>query len=157
MNEEKWVQRMLDVADVISVWSKDSTRTSAIITDDKFCVVSTGFNGFPRKVNDDVPERHVRPTKYYFTEHSERNAIFTAARIGIPLDGKYLFLKWHPCSACVRAIIQSGIAKLYCSKPDFSVPHWGEDFVAADAMLKESDVEVIYLEDLNIKEFKYER
>lgn len=157
MNEKKWVKRMLDIADVISTWSKDTTQTSAIITDDKFCVLSTGFNGFPRNVKDDIPERFERPTKYYFTEHSERNAIYTAARRGIKLNGTYMFLKWHPCSACARAIIQSGISKLYCSKPDFSVPHWGVDFIAADAMLEESDVEVIYLEDLNIDGLKYER
>ena len=152
-----WPKRMMEVWDVISQWSKDSTKTAAIITDSNFCIISTGFNGFPRGIDDDVPERHERPTKYFFSEHGERNAIYTAARLGIALEGKYIFFRWYPCSACVRAMIQCGFARIYCNKPDFTIPHWGEDFVAADAMLKESPIEVIYLEDIGVEEYKYKR
>lgn len=49
----KWDARMLAVASLISGWSKDpSTGVGAVIVDPQNRVVSMGFNGFPRAVED---------------------------------------------------------------------------------------------------------
>lgn len=75
---------------------------------------SAGYNGFPRNVNDTIEYRHDRPLKYEFTEHAERNAIYNAARVGVPLSGCTLYLNWWPlpCADCARAVIQSGITSV---------------------------------------------
>src|ERR1035441_3977564 len=69
-------------------------------------------NQFPAGVNELPGERWERPAKYQFIEHAERNAIYRAARQGIPTEGLVLVCPWSACTDCARAIIQSGIVML---------------------------------------------
>ena len=105
---------------------------------------STGYNGFARGVNDDVAERHSRETgaKYFWSCHAEQNAIFNAARIGVPLKGCTIYVPWFPCVECTKGIIQSGIAELVAYAPDRPESNWALDFSIADMMLKEAGVAV---------------
>lgn len=49
----KWDSRFMDLARLVAGWSKDpSTQVGAVIVDPDKRIVSTGFNGFPRCVND---------------------------------------------------------------------------------------------------------
>ena len=74
-----WDQYFFDIVNVVKEKSKDrSTKVGAIIVGPDQGVRSTGFNGFPRGVNDNVDARHERPAKYLYTEHAERNAIYNA-------------------------------------------------------------------------------
>lgn len=103
---------------------------------------ASGYNGFPRGIDDEIPERHERPAKYSWTEHAERNAIYNAAKLGISLDGCTLYVNWFPCIDCARAIVQSGIIRLVALKPDPSDERWGAEFEFALEMLKESGTEI---------------
>ena len=103
----KWHKRFLNLAYQIASWSKDrSTQVGAVIIDSQKKPKSFGYNGFPRAVDDDIEERHDRPTKYYFVEHAERNAIYNA---DTSLEGCTMYITHFPCSSCARAIIQKGI------------------------------------------------
>ena len=78
-----WKTRWMDLTIFISQWSKDRSRKcGAIIVDDRNVLISIGWNGFPRGINDDIDARHARPAKYQWTEHAERNAIYNAAAAG---------------------------------------------------------------------------
>lgn len=130
---------------VVASKSKDrSTKVGCIIVGPDNEIRSTGYNGFPRGVNDDVDERHERPAKYQWTEHAERNAIYNAARHGTPLGGCTAHLGWFPCVDCARALIQAGIVELVCDEPDLNHPTWGKDFVTAKVLLSEGGVRVRY-------------
>jgi dCMP deaminase len=62
MMTKKWDKRFMELAKQVSTWSKDkSTGVGAVIVNDKKKVLSLGFNGFPRGVDDDVESRHERP------------------------------------------------------------------------------------------------
>ena len=50
------------------------------------------------------------------TEHAERNLIYYAARKGIALEGAILYCTDAPCEDCARAIISSGISKVFYRK-----------------------------------------
>ena len=77
-------------------------------------IVSTGYNSFPRGIDDNVAERQERPEKYFWFEHAERNAIYNAARIGVSTKGCTMFLTCDiPCADCARGIINAGIIKVY--------------------------------------------
>ena len=137
----KWDTRWLELTDHIAEWSKDKSRKiAAVIVGSRKEVLAIGYNGFPRGVEDDVPERHERPTKYLFTEHAERNAIYNAAARGIQLEGSTMYLSWFPCCDCARGIIQSGISKLVCVQPDWSEEKY--NFQQSMEMLHEAGVEV---------------
>lgn len=103
---------------MVSDWSKDnSTQVGAVVVNKDREIVATGFNGMPRGVNDDLPERHARPAKYIVMEHAERNAIYSAARRGISLKDCTIYVtskpgKFPPCSDCARGIIQAGISRV---------------------------------------------
>jgi dCMP deaminase len=98
-------------------------------------------------VNDEVENRHERPAKYKWTEHAERNAIYNAARVGIPLDGCRMYLPWFPCMECARAIIQSGILELICIKPESADAQWDADFAEVPQMLSEGGIRVRLWQD----------
>jgi len=140
-----WDSRWMELAKHIASWSKDkSTKVGAVIVNDANRVVSLGWNGFPRGVNDDVMERHDRPAKYLYTEHAERNAIYNAAAIGTVLSQCSIYLPWFPCADCARAIIQSGISTVICVKPETN-EKWDDSFKASLEMLTEAKVEIRYV------------
>lgn len=135
----------MDIARNVAEWSKDrSTKVGCVVVSPARDIRCTGYNGFPRGIHDDMDSRHERPAKYKWTEHAERNAIYTAARLGAALEGCTMYVPWFPCVDCARAIIQSGIAELVALEPDFNDERWGEDFVLAFQMLSESSVQVRY-------------
>lgn len=141
-----WDQKFLSLALQIASWSKDrSTKVASVIVGVDREIISTGYNGMCRGINDDVEERHVRPTKYLWAEHSERNAIFNAARIGTSLKGSTIYInsypeKLLPCADCARAIIQSGIVRIV-QEPILSSPgRWSESTDASLQMFTEAGI-----------------
>lgn len=112
-----WDEYFLDIAELISTRSKDpSTKVGAVIVRDK-TILSTGYNGFARGINDDIPERYDRPEKYLWTIHAEENAILNAGRLGVKTEGASLYvIPMHPCSNCALSIVQSGIKEVIFKK-----------------------------------------
>lgn len=103
----------------ISNWSKDeSTKVGCVIVGPDKEIRSTGYNGFPRGVREDIAERHTRPTKYDFSEHAERNAIYNATLLGTSLRNCIMYITMTPCTDCARAIIQSGIKEVFFCVPN---------------------------------------
>ena len=112
-------------------------------------MVSSGYNGIPRGVNDNVPERNSRENgeKYYWMEHGERNAIINAARYGIQTLGTSMYLNCGvPCADCARAIINAGIWKVVCKEDCATVKRdkWREHAKRSVQMFTEANVEVVY-------------
>jgi dCMP deaminase len=138
-----WDSRWLDLANLVSNWSKDrSTKVGCVIVGPENQVLSTGYNGFPRGVSDNVDERHERPEKYLWTEHAERNAIYNAARHGVALRDTTIYIPWYPCANCARAIIQAGITTVVATVPDKNYLGWGPEFEVAEIMLEEAGINV---------------
>jgi dCMP deaminase len=145
----KWDKRFIDLANHIASWSKDETQVGCVIVGQNKEILSTGYNGFPYRV-EEKEERNNRPTKYLFTEHAERNAIYHAARNGISLKGSTLYLSnlhehvYMPCADCARAIIQSGISKVVCCNQEFKTDSiWYESIIASCNMLLEAGIELV--------------
>lgn len=96
--------------------SKDaSTKIGAVLVRNN-TVISGGYNGICRDVREDFSERHVRPLKYSFYEHAERNSFYNAARMGICTEGSILYTNGLPCLDCARGVIQSGIYRVVIHK-----------------------------------------
>ncbi len=145
-----WDTYFINIATTVMLKSKDrSTKVGAIIVGPAKNIISTGFNGFPRGVDDVIGERHERPAKYEYTEHAERNAIYNAARHGIRTEGATMYLPYgsYPCSDCARAIIQSGIIEVVGTTVDFpgAGKHWKENALSSAEMLAEANVGVRYV------------
>ena len=141
---KKWDIRFMGLAKYVATWSKDKgTGVGAVIVNDDKKVLSLGFNGFPRGVDDEVTERHESPLKFHYIEHAERNAINEAE---ISLRDGTLYCTFFPCSDCARSIIQKFIKRVVAPKPDFNDLRWGEGHTISLEMFKEAGLEVSFYE-----------
>jgi dCMP deaminase len=130
----------MDMATLVAQRSKDpSTKVGCVVVSEDKIVVSTGYNGLPRGVEDKA-ERMERPAKYLWTSHAEENAVAQAARVGAKLKGGTAFVTHHPCSRCARSLIQAGITKVVIGSGTTSMPD--EEFEVARTMFKEAGVNV---------------
>lgn len=104
-----WNDRFFALADMVGSWSKDpSTKVGAVVVRPNRTIVSVGYNGFPRGVDDTYTTRE---DKLLRTVHAEANAILTAQE---PLHGYTLYVTpLHPCANCAGLIIQSGIKMVH--------------------------------------------
>ena len=139
----KWDRRFIGLASYIAEWSKDpSTQVGCVVVGPDREVRSTGFNGFPRGI-EDAPERLAdRATKYPLICHAEENAIMHAARIGISLKDCVAYVTWPPCTRCARSLVQAGVSEVKYPG-DLKIPErWQDDFKMSMHMLEEAGVRV---------------
>jgi len=144
----EWNEYFLGIAEQVKLKSKDkNTQIGAVIVGVDREILSTGYNSFPRGLDDMIEERQERPEKYYFMEHAERNAIYNAARVGTPIKDSSIYItSGVPCMDCARGIINSGIKKVYCKKvcTTTNKEMWDEHQKRSIDMLHECGVDVIF-------------
>lgn len=141
----KWDFRFLDLAKLISTWSKDpSTKCGAVITQDKR-IISTGFNGFPDKMPDDYQLYTNREEKYSRIVHCEMNALLFARE---PVAGATLYTyPFMSCDRCFVHMVQAGITRFVAPKPtEDQLTRWGEAFERVRDYAQECDVMLIELD-----------
>ena len=143
----KWDLRFMEMAALVARNSKDRNhRYGCVVVDDRLAVLATGYNGFPRGVDDDVEERHARPEKYLWTTHAEQNAVCDAARRGARLAGATAYVDDRfPCARCAGALAQAGVRAVVGREPDLSHPRWGAEWRVALRIFREAEVEVRYM------------
>jgi dCMP deaminase len=143
MDLQKWDRRYIDLAKHVSTWSKDpSTKTGAVIVDDKMRLISVGYNGLPVGVEDRPERLEVREIKYKMIVHCERNAIIFAKS---SLEGATMYTwPFMSCAVCAGMVIQSGIKR--CVAPRNNNPRWVADFELTRVMFKEAGVELVELD-----------
>lgn len=142
------IEEYLGIANAISKLSKDeSTKVGAFILGPTGEGGPWGYNGAPRGCDaDDAGEaRGVRPEKYFWFEHAERNAIYNAARVGYPVKGSSLVVTHFPCMDCARAIVQAGIVRVITPEPEFSFAmRWRDHIARAKWLFAECGVELVF-------------
>src|SRR3954468_9073910 len=131
-----WDQYNLDICKIVAARSKDpNTQIGCVIVGPNHEIRSTGYNSFPRGIRDDVPERLVRPAKYLWIEHAERNAICNSARSGSSTDHCTIYVEIMPCMDCARAIVQAGIRAVVVSAArmtQYSSAQYDEQFAMTE-------------------------
>lgn len=139
----KWDDRFMEMARLVAGWSKDpSTQVGCIIVNPVRQVVSTGFNGFPRGVDDDPIRYADRATKYLMVLHAEQNAVLQA---GGDVHGGTAYVTHPPCAQCAATLIQAGIKRIVTREPEAAMAErFSDSFAAARIMLREAGVEVTW-------------
>tara|TARA_B100000686_G_scaffold286334_2_gene311023 strand:- start:59 stop:526 length:468 start_codon:yes stop_codon:yes gene_type:complete len=140
---DKWDVRFIELARHISGWSKDpSTKVGCVVVGEDREIRSTGFNGFPRGIEDDSARLDDRDQKIPLICHAEENAIMHAARIGVSLKGCVAYVTWPPCTRCSRSLIQAGIVEVVYPE-DIEIPdRWKADFELSASMMEEAGISV---------------
>jgi len=117
-----WDSYFLEITRLVSTRSTCLRRqVGAIIVKDKR-ILATGYNGAPKSLphcldvgclreQKDIPsgERH----ELCRGIHAEQNAIIQAATSGVNIEGSTLYCTHHPCSLCVKMIMNASIHTVY--------------------------------------------
>lgn len=100
---------------------------AVVVVEDR--IVSTGYNGTPEKmVNcsdggcvrcENRGKEYASGTAYdlCICVHAEQNAILSAARFGISVQGATLYSTTQPCFGCLKEMLQAKIAQIYYVHP----------------------------------------
>jgi deoxycytidylate deaminase len=109
-----WTEYFLGIAEQVKLKSKDeSTQIGAVIVGIDNEILSTGYNSFPRGMDDSKKERQERPEKYFWFEHAERNVIYNAARIGVSLKTPQFILLQDYHVWIVQEVLSIVVLKLF--------------------------------------------
>lgn len=138
----KWDARYLKLAEEVSEWSKDPSRqVGAVTVSESGQVLSTGYNGFPKGIDDTDKRLNHRETKYKYIVHAEMNAIYNATLNGVSLNGATIYIHGLPCcSKCALGLIQVGV-KRAIMHGDRDDPRWKDDCAFALELFDESGID----------------
>lgn len=137
----KWDDRWFGLAEHVSTWSKDPSRKiGAIIVDKNQRLLSMGWNGLPRGVEDTIERLENRELKYKMVVHAEMNALLNAGYNGVSLKDSTIYITGLPCcNECAKGIIQSGVSAVKMRYPDVSKT-WVESFEISRKMFDEAKI-----------------
>jgi len=138
----KWDKRLLGLSQTISEWSQDpATKVGAVIASEDNRVLSVGYNGFPKGVDDDVERYKDRPLKLKLVCHAERNALDNAH---FDVSGATLYSTLFPCNECAKSVIQRGIVRVVTPRPNMEDNrfNWEE----AILMYKEANIKILFID-----------
>ena len=145
MIDQKFLERGMMRACWFAQSSLDpDTQTGCAIYDVDENLITGGSNRVLYLIENTVERNTVEPVtrleKYYWIEHSERNAIYGLQDRYI--EGGTIFLNWFPCVDCARAIVAVGLKRLvFVIKPETGGPSlWG--FATSKVILEAGGVEL---------------
>lgn len=114
-NNISWDEYFMGIASLSALRSKDpNTKVGACIVDDDNKVVSIGYNGMPKGLDEEKlswNKGEDLDSKYLYVCHAEFNAILNT-RNGSALKGCRLYVTLFPCNECAKACIQVGIKEI---------------------------------------------
>jgi len=140
---DKWDKRFMDQAKLYAQWSKDPKhKLGAVIVDENHFLISAGYNGLPRGLEDkDMPKE----VKQLRTIHAELNAILNSNK---SMQGATIYVyPYSPCAQCAAAIIQKGIKRVVFNGLSNTLSTWGLSQAEALIMFQEAGVKAeIFIE-----------
>lgn len=138
----KWDKRYMEIARQTALWSKDpSSQIGAVAVDSEGQILTTGYNGFPRGIEDSEFRLNNRELKYEMIVHAEMNAIFNATYHGVSLRDGTMYVAGLPCcNKCALGIIQTGIKRVVMDgDPDDD--RWKLSWQLSKKLFNEANVE----------------
>ena len=148
-NNISWDEYFMGIASLSALRSKDpNTKVGACIVDDDNKVVSIGYNGMPKGVDESQlswNKGEGLDSKYLYVCHAEFNAILNT-RNGSALRGCRLYVTLFPCNECAKACVQVGIKEIIYLENKYA------DTVGVKASRKMLELAGIKLRQFNAKE-----
>jgi len=145
----KWHNRFMDMAKMISTWSKDpSSQIGAVAVNDERRILATGYNGFPKGIADTEERLNNKDEKYPRIVHAEMNALMNALYSGVSLKDSTLYVYGLPvCPSCSKCVIQAGVKRVVIPAAKTDKGNWQQVWEEQSLpMYKEAGVQVTLLE-----------
>ena len=99
-----------------------STKCGAVLVSADKRILSTGYNGPIRGV-DDAKIPLTRPEKYPHFIHAEENAVLAYFGSKQDLESATMYVTGAPCHHCLRLMLQKGIRNITITKGNRTVMH----------------------------------
>ena len=141
--QDWWDRWFLGMAEYVSTASKDpSTKVGAVVVRSNHTIVSVGYNGFPRGIEDSERRLNNRELKYSLVVHAEANAILNTNEYlgGYTLYGGIPTHYAPTCNECAKLIIQSGICRVVGRKLKGENNRWDNPHRIARDMYLEAGI-----------------
>lgn len=149
---DKWHKRLFRLAEEYASWSKDPSTKVGVIAVEPITrrILSGGYNGFPRGIEDSEERLNDRTLKYLYVVHAEKNMIYNATLAGISLNGSHIYVHGLPvCSECAKGLIQVGAQKIYIKESSIlKSEFWHDSWKTSKIMFEECGVEVEVVKDV---------
>lgn len=146
MTRPDWDPYFMIIADAVSLrMSCDRARIGAVIVSPDHRILATGYGGAPSKwpscdeIGHELMEINGRQSCVR-TIHAEENAIVTAARHGVALEGGTLYTTASTCYNCLKRVCQVGIKRIF-----YGTEYIGGTSVDLHAIAKERGITMEYL------------
>lgn len=117
-NRATWEETYFEIAEVVAKRSPDpNTQVGAVLVDKDNRLLSIGYNAFPRGISQNKfnwarDNKDQLNNKYVYVCHAELAAILNLAHPK-EASGGSCFVTMHPCSECMKALIQIGIYQIH--------------------------------------------
>lgn len=121
-NRMSWEEYFMEITELVASRSTcDRAWVGCVLVNKSNRIVSTGYNGSVsgNPHCDDVGHT-MRDGHCIATIHAEMNALLYCAKEGISVKDCSAYVTHFPCLNCTKALIQSGINKIYF-KNDYRV------------------------------------
>ena len=126
LDRPDWDQYFMQMAEFAATRTTCLRRSvGAVIVKDRR-VLATGYNGasqglthceelgcLRQQLNVPSGQRH----ELCRALHAEQNAIITAARYGVNIDGATIYVTTQPCVVCAKMLINAGITEIVYKNP----------------------------------------
>lgn len=110
-----WDEYFMEITSLVASRSTcDRAMVGCLIVNDDNRIVSSGYNGsISGNPHCDDIGHTMRDGHCIATIHAEINALVYCAKEGISVKGCSAYVTHFPCLNCTKALIQSGIKKIY--------------------------------------------
>ena len=138
----------MDMAAMVSTWSKDpSSKIGCVAVNSERRILATGYNGFPKGIEDTPVRLHHRATKHSLVVHAEMNALMNALYSGVSLKDSTIYVYGLPiCPDCAKCVIQAGVKRIVIPTDKTDKGDWQKVWEEKSLpMFKESGVQVTVL------------
>ena len=142
MSRPNWTDYFLGLAKVVSQRSHDiQTQHGCVITDIDNRILGVGYNGFARGL-DDTKLPNIRPEKYPWMIHAERNALSNCV---VRPDRGLAYVTGQCCNDCIMALWQEGVTKVFMADDHGTKLFDNEAKKRFDTFINMSGMEIFYI------------
>ena len=139
-----WDEYFSNLAVLTSLRSKDTTKVGAVLVSQENKVLSLGYNGYVKGVDESIfpknrEAENLSDTKYPYVIHAEANCILNLSTLN-NIKGSILYCTLFPCCDCAKLLANAGVSKIIYISDKY---HDEQQYIASRRILDASNIEYL--------------
>lgn len=139
-----WDEYFSNLAVLTSLRSKDTTKVGAVVVSSENKVLSLGYNGYVKGVDESLfpknrEAENLSDTKYPYIIHAEANCILNLSTLN-NLNGSTIYCTLFPCCDCAKLLANAGISKVIYISDKY---HNEQQYIASRKIFDASNIKYL--------------